>query len=147
MIRCLSLKRKVKIPASLRSEARRGANRSFWQHFIDSPIRSVAKVIPYAPERQVHSLVVLGDGWVQQHVDHLPDFNRTAYCIPIHLPKGALFHQDDCERLLEVGVCYSFNHNELHGVSAPEGCKTYAAFLVVDISKSSTRTVFANEAY
>lgn len=147
MIRKVVTKNKIRIPASLRSEAKRGSGRSFWQFFIDTPIRSVSKIIPFPIERQVHSLVVLGDGWVQEHVDHLPDFNKTAYCIPIHLPRGATFHQYDQVRLLEEGSCYSFNHNEMHGVSVPEGCKTYSAFLIVDISRIDATAAFPNEEY
>lgn len=137
MIRRLKPTSKPRIPAEIRAKARKYPGRRFYQSQLDNPITSIAKMIPYPIERQFHSLVVLGDGGVETHTDDLDDFLATAYCVPFHIPKNARLWQEDECRVMEEGECYSFNHERDHAVDSPEGCQTYAAFIVVDILKKS----------
>lgn len=119
----------------LRAKARKHPGRHFYQFQLEEPITSIAKLIPYPAERQVHSMVVLGDGGVEMHTDDLDEFLATAYCVPFHIPKNARIWQDEECRIMEEGNCYSFNHERDHAIDSPEGSQTYAAFIVVDILK------------
>lgn len=137
MIRRLTLTSKPRIPAALRMKARKHPGRHFYQVQLEEPITSIAKLIPYPAERQVHSMVVLGDGGVERHTDDLPEFLATAYCVPFHIPRNARIWQEEECRIMEEGNCYSFNHEIDHAIDSPEGSQTYAAFIVVDILKKS----------
>lgn len=133
MIRQLTLKKAIRIPRSLRETVRKNANCSFMQVNLDARIKSIEALIPYPAERQLHGLVILGDGATDMHIDQLDGCTQTSYCIPIKLPKGAMLWQEDQGVVLEVGRLYSFNQHYRHGVTVPDGSRTYSAFFVVDI--------------
>ncbi|MEG1350440.1 MAG: hypothetical protein RSD49_20630 [Hafnia sp.] len=135
MIRKLTLATKPRIPAKLRKAAKNLSDMRFRQIQLSEPVSSIAKLIPYPVERQRHSLIVLGSGQVPTHEDDTQHILATSYCIPFHLPKNARLHQNYQKVMMVEGACYSFNQNDSHGVDSPEDCQTYAAFIVVDVSK------------
>lgn len=141
MIRRIKLKTKLKIPAKLRGLAKRYSSRSFEQIELEQSVASVVGAIPYPENRQVHSLVVLGSSYIEEHTDTLRDFISTSYCIPIHIPKGARLWQCDQRVSMVSGTCYSFNQSDYHKVDAPEDSRTYSAFLIVDILKIPRRNL------
>ncbi len=125
----------ARLPGHLRDLTRKTYSEDFKEILLENPIGFVAKQIPYPVERQAHALIILGYGHVDMHTDYLIDYNKTSYCIPIHLPKDARLCQNDQLVKMEIGWCYSFNHEEMHGVDVPDGCRTYTALLIVDIKK------------
>lgn len=125
---------KMRIPSSLRQLAKTMVDFDFKQIQLDLPVYSIAKIIPYPVERQLHSLVVLGCGHVEMHTDDISDCISTSFCIPFHLPKGARLCQEGGYLVrMKEGVCYSFNQRERHGVDVPDSSYTYSAFIVVDV--------------
>lgn len=133
MIRQLKLHDKLRIPAKLRAMALDLTDIDFAQRELDDPVLSIARVIPYPVERQVHTLIVLGGGATGQHTDWLPEFHNITYCVPFHIPMRAMLRQEYQSVLLQNGCCYSFNKSVDHGVDVPDTVKTYSAFIVIDI--------------
>lgn len=135
MIRRVAFSIKPRIPAVVREAAKEHAlDKSFFEVQLDDLIPSIANQIPYSFERQIHTLIVLGNGGVESHCDIMvTDYNDTFYCIPFHLPQGATISQKDHRVALELGACYTFNHKDYHGVEVPDSCQTYSAFIVVSV--------------
>lgn len=133
MIRRHALRAKPRIPASLMEHILKFRFREFYQHFLDDPLLSVAKSIPYPIERQVHSLIMLGDGGIPEHTDNLKSVLSTAYCVPLHIPRGSRLIQGHQSIRMRKRHLYSFNHHDYHSVSIPDGAGTYGLFLIVDI--------------
>jgi hypothetical protein len=133
MIRRHALKVQPRIPVLLMKHMLKFRCREFYQHFLEEPVLSIARSIPYPIDRQVHSLIMLGQGGIPEHTDDLKSVLGTAYCMPLHIPKDARLIQGAQSVILTKRSLYSFNHHDYHGVSIPEGSGTYSLFLVADI--------------
>ena len=133
MIRRHPLTTMIRIPAALRSEALRYKDHHFKQVFLDKPVMSLAKQIPYPVERQMHNLIVLGDGHLEPHFDSIDGALETAFCFPVHYPKGTRLIQEYQAVRLRKRELYSLNHAVMHAVDTPETARTFSVFLCVDI--------------
>jgi hypothetical protein len=121
MIRRHALRGQPRIPALLMQHMVKFRFREFYQCSLEQPVPSVAQSIPYPADRQVHSLIMLGEGGIQEHTDNLKSLLGTAYCMPLHIPKGARLVQGAQSVILAKRSLYSFNQHDYHGVSIPEG--------------------------
>ena len=133
MIRRHTLSSIVRIPDDLRRDALRCKHQHFRQILLDKPIMTLARQIPYPVDRQMHSLIMLGDGFLEPHEDDLEGEQDTAYCYPIHFPRGARLFQEYQQVELAKNTLYSFNHAVSHGLYVPDTAKTFSLFLCVGI--------------
>lgn len=133
MIRRHRLTAMIRIPAALRREALRYKDHHFKQVFLDKPVMSLARHIPYPVERQIHNLIVLGDGYLEPHFDSIEGALETAFCFPLHYPKGMRLFQEDQAVKVRKHELYSLNHAVMHAVDVPETARTFSVFLCVDI--------------
>lgn len=87
-------------------------------------------------ERGLHLDIITARGYVHEHTDNLEGLSKTAYLLPLVLPKHVdtyLFQEQKQKVALKVGHLYTFNQWVLHSVDFSRYSDAKTVYLVANL--------------